>query len=53
MRSLSFERGLQTEVETLRAENDRLQRENQDLKKRLERAKRIISQLQVLLRRHS
>jgi regulator of replication initiation timing len=52
MHPLSVERYRQEEIATLRQENDRLQRENQDLKKRLERAKRVISQLQVAVRRH-
>lgn len=52
MHPLSIERNRQEELAMLRQENDRLQRENQDLKKRLERAKRMISQLQVVVRRH-
>jgi regulator of replication initiation timing len=53
MHPLHVEQIPQQDIEALRYENDCLRRENQDLKKRLERAKRIISQLQILVRRFS
>ncbi|MBD0268155.1 MAG: hypothetical protein ICV77_07650 [Cyanobacteria bacterium Co-bin8] len=53
MHTLSFEQDLQREIEILRHENSRLQRENYTLKKRLERANRIIGHLQILVRRYS
>ncbi|HEY9877833.1 MAG TPA: hypothetical protein V6D29_05220 [Leptolyngbyaceae cyanobacterium] len=51
--SLSVENDLRRENQALREENDKLRQENQLLRNRLERAKRVIGQLQVLVRRFS
>ncbi|HEY9878597.1 MAG TPA: hypothetical protein V6D29_09090 [Leptolyngbyaceae cyanobacterium] len=51
--SLSAENDLRRENQALRDENDKLRQENQLLRTRLERAKRVIGQLQVLVRRFS